>query len=74
MPIDIPDCYEADRQADARDLAHTARIMRRPRCECCGEPLMGEEYLDLSSFGWNGYACERCVRDNTYSVENLEED
>lgn len=74
MPRDIPDCYEADRQAEAMDLAHTARIMRRPRCERCGDPLMGEAYLDLSPFGLNGYACERCLNANTRYVEDLEDD
>lgn len=70
----LPDCYEADRQEEARDLAYTARIMRRPCCECCGERLLGERYLDLSHFGLNGYACESCVDSHTHDIEDLEGD
>ena len=73
MLRDIPDCYEADRQEEARQLAHTAMVMRRPRCECCGEPLMGDTYVDLEPFGLKGYACERCTSHNTRYVEDLEE-
>lgn len=74
MLSDIPDCYEADRQAEARELAHTARIMRRPKCVRCGDHLMGESYLDLESFGLNGVACEKCIKTNTHDIEGLEDD
>ena len=70
----VPDCYEADVQAEARELAYTARIMRRPRCERCGVPLIGDTYVDLGPFGLKGYACERCVTKCTYNVEDLEAD
>ena len=74
MLRNIPDCYEADRQAEARELAYTARIMRRPRCVCCEEPLMGEIYVDLEPFGLNGYACERCIKASTRYIDDLEDD
>lgn len=70
----IPECYEADRQAEARELAWTARVMKRPRCERCGKPLTGETYLDLEPFGLNGCACERCVSHNTRDIGDLDED
>lgn len=56
-----------------RDLAYTARVMRRPRCVRCEEPIMTDTYLDLEVFGLNGCACERCVDANTHDIENLEE-
>jgi hypothetical protein len=71
--MQIPDCYEADRQEEARDLAYTARIMRRPRCERCDTPILSESYLDLSAFGLNGLACERCVNANTHATCDLED-
>lgn len=72
-PATIPDCYEADKQYDRMDRAHTARIMRRPCCECCGEHIQSESYLDLSPFGLNGVACERCVDRNTASTADLDD-
>ena len=69
----IPDCYEADRQAEARDLAYTARIMRRPLCQCCGSRILSETCVELESFGLSGYACERCVENHTLYTEELEE-
>lgn len=56
-----------------RDLAYTARIMRRARCAGCGCPVITETYLDLEPLGLQGVACERCVGANTHGVENLEE-
>ena len=73
MLRDIPDCYEADRQEEARQLAYTAKVMRRPRCECCQKPLLGETYLDLEPFGLRGFACERCVAAHTRYVDDLED-
>ena len=72
MPT-IPDCYEADRQFEAMDLAYTARIMRRPCCQCCGERILSETYVDLEPFGIAGYACERCVGNNTHDTGEMEE-
>lgn len=70
----IPDCYEADRQAEALDLAHTKKVTRRPRCCKCGSFLAGEVYLDLSEFGMNEtYACQRCADAATLDVEELDE-
>ena len=69
----IPDCYEADRQFDAMDLAHTARLMRRPRCVCCGCHILTETCLDLSGFGLSEYACHSCVKNNMIDTDGLEE-
>ena len=74
MPGQIPECYEADRQYERMDLAYTARIMRRPCCECCGEHILTESYLDLSPFGLSGVACERCIERNTACTADLDDD
>ena len=71
--FNIPDCYEADRQFDRMDLAYTARIMRRPCCECCGEHLIGESYLDLSLCGLDGVLCEKCVKNNMCDISELDD-
>lgn len=69
----IPDCYEADKQAEARDMEHTARMMRRPRCCKCGSFLAGEIYMDLSDFGLaDSYVCERCLDAATFDVSDLD--
>ena len=74
MPFPIPDCYEADRQFEARDLAYTARITRRGRCTKCGRFLLGETCLDLSNFGLSGeYACQHCADSATIPTERLDE-
>ena len=71
----IPDCYEADKQEEARDMEHTARLMRRPRCCKCGSFLAGEIYLDLGDFGLtDSYACERCLDAATFDVSVLDEE
>ena len=57
-----------------RDLAYTARFMRRPRCVCCEEPILSETYFDLSPFGLNEVVCERCVDKHTHDTGDLDED
>lgn len=42
-------------------------LRRRPvklRCRCCDEPVNTEQYLDLTPFGLQAVACERCVYHN----------
>ena len=72
--MNLPECYEADRQFKALDLAYTAKVMRRPRCVCCNEPILSETYLDLSPFGLDGVVCERCVDRHTHDTDDLDED
>lgn len=38
-------------------------------CQCCGEPVQTEQYLDLRPFGLQAVACERCVDRNLHSSE-----
>lgn len=33
----------------------------KAHCRCCDEPVDTEQYLDLSPFGLQAVACERCV-------------
>lgn len=70
----IPDCYDPEFMEDARDLAYTARMMRRPCCECCGEHVMTDEYLDLTPLGINGVLCEDCINDNRRLTCDLDDD
>lgn len=69
----LPDCYDPIAQERARDMAHTARIMRRPCCECCGEHLETDEYLDLTPLGITGVLCEDCMNDNKHSTYDLDD-
>lgn len=71
--LQIPDCYDPIEQERSRDLAYTARLMRRPRCHCCDEHILTETYLDLSDFGIKAYVCEKCVENNTHYTYELEE-
>ena len=69
----IPDCFDADRQVEAQDLAYTAKLMRRPRCCKCGGFLATETCLDLSDFGLpDSFACQRCADAATIDVSDLD--
>lgn len=72
--MNLPDCYEADRQFDTMDRAQTARMMRKPKCVKCEKPILSEKYLDLSDFGLDGFVCERCVDRHTHYTDDLDED
>ena len=74
MQIPIPDCYDVDRQAEAMDLAYTARIMRRPRCRRCENPLQGDTYLKLHAIGTDAFLCQTCVEEMTGYIDDLEDD
>ena len=71
--MNLPDCYEADRQFDAMDRAQTARMMRKPKCVKCEMPILSESYLDLSDFGLVGFVCERCTENATHATDDLED-
>jgi hypothetical protein len=71
--MNLPDCYEADRQFDAMDRAQTARMMRKPKCVKCETHILSENYLDLSDFGLDGFVCERCVENATHATDDLED-
>lgn len=69
----IPDCFDADKQEEARDLAYTAKLLRRPRCCKCGGYLAAETCLDLTDFGLpDSFACERCMGAATIDVSDLD--
>lgn len=69
----IPDCYDPANQEEARDLAYTAKLLRRPRCCKCGGYLAAETCLDLTDFGLpDSFACERCMGAATIDVSVLD--
>ena len=56
--------WEEEAQRQWRVEREQAKL---PRCQCCGEPIVSEQYLDLEPFGVDAYACESCVEDNLHS-------
>ena len=55
-----------------QDIAQAQRETRLPTCMCCKRPIRSETSLNMSAFGLNGYACERCVYNHTVFTEELE--
>ena len=72
--MNLPECYDPAVQEAAHALAYTAKVMHRPRCECCGSPLTGDQYMDLEPFGLKGYACEQCIDKHSYDVGDLDKE
>lgn len=66
--MNLPDCYEADQQAEAREEEYIRKCEAFPDCAECGESLYPhDEYTEL---GGQLY-CEKCVDRNTHSVSDL---
>lgn len=61
-------------QEERRQLAYTARLLRKPRCACCNNHIASEQCLDLENAGLAGYICERCIKANTVYTDDLVED
>ena len=70
----LTDHWDPSDMEDARDFRYTTRVMRRPRCEVCGEHLTTDEYLDLTPLGINGVLCEDCINDNRQLTSDLDDD
>lgn len=51
-------------QEALRQLQTDRRREDRPRCHCCEEPILSEQFLDLEIFGLQARVCEDCVADN----------
>lgn len=71
--MQIPDCYDPAVQEESRAMAYTVRMMRRPRCVCCDDPITTEQYLDLAPFGLKGLACDRCRDNNSHWSDTLDD-
>lgn len=56
----------------SRDLAYTARLLRKPICLCCNQHIASEQCLSLHSAGLDGYLCQRCIDANTKYTDELE--
>lgn len=66
--MNIPDCYDPIRQAEALAAEHDRRRAAFPKCDLCCRSLYDDDtYLSLNG----NRICERCVGQNTHSTDNL---
>lgn len=62
-------------QEAGRQLAYTARLLKKPICAKCNTHILSEECLDLDKLGLSGwYLCERCMKALTVYTDDLIED
>ena len=65
----LPDCYEADWQAESLEAVFARKCEAFPHCDQCGGSLYPHDtYTELS----NRLYCEKCVTRGTHSVCDLE--
>ena len=65
----LPNCYDPAEQEDRRQAEFHAKCEAFPRCAECGGSLYPHDtYIELG----DRLYCEKCVRLNTHSVDNLE--
>lgn len=73
--MNIPDCYEAFRQAERLEAAADAQESKREKCGCCGRSIYpGESFWKVSRFKDHFIICQRCKEDIDDSVSIAEED
>ena len=59
-------------QEAGRQLAYTARLLRKPICSNCRNHIASEQCLDLNDIGLAGwYLCERCMKAHTVYTDDL---
>lgn len=67
--MNLPDCYDPAVQENRRQAEYDAKCAAFHRCAECGGSLYPHDtYTEL---GGKLY-CEKCVSDNTHSVDDLE--
>lgn len=73
--MNIPDCYDAVRQAERREAALEAREAARLRCGCCGRIIeLGEYFYTVLRHKETFALCRDCKDDVDESETLLEED
>lgn len=73
--MNIPDCYEAFRQAECRDAAADALESRLEKCGCCGQTIRtGEPFWKGARFKEQFLICPSCKEDIDDSISIAEED
>lgn len=73
--MNIPDCYDAVKQAERREAALEARETRRLHCGCCGRVIeLGEYFYQTSRDGEPFALCRNCKDDVDESEAIMEED
>lgn len=66
--MNIPDCYEAHRQAEAIAAEHDRRRAAFPKCDICSRSLYDDDtYTKLSGY----LICESCIDRNTHQTSDL---
>lgn len=73
--MNIPDCYEAYKQAERREEAADKQDSKLEKCGCCGRAVRpGEPFWKGSRFKDHFIICQRCKEDIDDSVSIAEED
>ena len=73
--MNIPDCYEAYRQAECLEAAADMQESRLEKCGCCGRPIHpGEPFWKGSRLKEQFSICQSCKEDIEDSVSIAEED
>lgn len=72
--MNIPDCYEAFRQAECRETIRDRTESRRERCGCCGRVIeVGEWFFRVNGPEGDFLLC-RCCKDDVDESESLMEE
>lgn len=72
--MNIPDCYDAVRQAERREEALEARETRRMHCGCCGRVIELGEYFYTAARDGEAFALCRCCKDDVDESERIMEE
>lgn len=73
--MNIPDCYDAVRQAERREALLEAREARRVRCGCCDRVIeLGEHFYTVLRHKETFALCRSCKDDVDESESIMEED
>lgn len=73
--MNIPECYDAARQAERREAALEARESRREHCGCCGRVIeLGEYFYRVARHEEPFALCRSCKDDVDESESIMEED
>lgn len=72
--MNIPDCYDAVKQAERREAALEARETRRTRCGCCGRVIELGEYFYTAARDGESFALCRCCKDDVDESERIMEE